>query len=111
MFAVLADSYTTNPPTDTADRTAFIESMDDNGFTIDTNGTTTVDVRAASLCMQNINAWAGSFNRVGASTGPENQDVNGLLFTPSALLVSTTQLGTSSPTSRRWPASSSALPT
>ena len=96
MFAVLADSYTTNPPTGTPDRTAFIESLDANGFTIDTNGTTTVDVRAASLCMQNLNAWAGKFTRVGASTGPENQNVNGLLFTPSALLISTTQLGTDS---------------
>ena len=94
MFAVLADSYNTNPPTGTPDRMASIDSLDTNGFTIDTNGTTTVDVRVASLCMQNINAWAGKFNRVGATTGPENQDVNGLLFTPSALLVATTQLGT-----------------
>ena len=70
--------------------------MDTDGFTIDTNGTTTVDVKVASLCMQNLNAFAGTFARANASAGPESQNVNGIEFTPSALLAITTQLATDS---------------
>ena len=93
MFAVLDDTYDDNPPTGGPDRTASFASMDASGFTVDTNGTTTVDVKAFALCLQNIHAKVGVFTRVGTTT-PESQDITGLSFTPAAVLLGTSQATT-----------------
>jgi hypothetical protein len=66
-------------------------SMDGDGFTVALTGSGTEDARIFSICLQNVEAFAGSFDKSIATDTPASQAVTGPPFTPAMVFIASDQ--------------------